>query len=111
MQRRSHPALAVLVSLTAAFAATGCKTAVSTGAADPTFLPFLKNSPNECYYLDEFMPVPDSLVSGKAGSLDLRYYSYKMANYKEWRAKQIMLSFYSKNGRCWSLFEEYYIAE
>lgn len=89
----------------------GCQTAVSTGGADGAFLPFLKNSPNECYYLDEFMPLPDGLVSGKNGALDLRYYSYKMANYKEWRLKQIMLSFYSKNGRCWSLFEEYYIAE
>lgn len=103
-----HPL--ALAALAVAIAA-GCKTAVSTGSPDPTFLPFLKNSPNECYYLDEFMPVPDSLVAGKAGSLDLRYYSYKMANYKEWRAKEIMLSFYSKNGRCWSLFEEYYIAE
>ena len=100
-----------LVLAAGALALSGCKTAVSTGSADPTFLPFLKNSPNECYYLDEFMPVPDSLVAGKAGAMDLRYYSYKMANYKEWRAKQIMLSFYSKNGRCWSLFEEYYIAE
>ena len=88
-----------------------CQTAVSTGGPDPTFLPFLKNTANECYYIDEFMPVPDGLVSGKSGALDLRYYSYKLANYKEWRAKEIMLSFYSKNGRCWSLFEEYYIAQ
>ena len=98
--------------ITVAFATTlGCKTMVSTGAADPTYLPFLKNSPNECYFLDDFMPVPDGLVSGKSGSLDLRYYSYKTANYKDWTAKAIMLSFYSRNGRCWSLFEEYYIAE
>ena len=89
----------------------GCQTAVSTGPGDAVFLPFLKNSANECYYLDEFMPLPDGLVSGKNGALDLRYYSYKMANYKEWRLKQIMLSFYSKNGRCWSLFEEYFVAE
>jgi len=89
----------------------GCQTPVSTGAPDPTFLPFLKNSANECYFIDEFMPVPDGLVSGKSGALDLRYYSYKLANYKEWRAKEIMLSFYSKNGRCWSLFEEFYIAQ
>lgn len=90
---------------------SGCQTAVSTGPSDAVHLPFLKNSPNECYYLDQFMPVPDSLVSGKNGAMDLRYYSYRTANYKEWRIKQIMLSFYSKNGLCWSLFEEFYVAE
>jgi hypothetical protein len=87
-----------------------CQTAVSTGPQG-VYLPFLKNTPNECYYLDEFMPVPDGLVSGKNGANDLRYYSYKLANYKEWRAKEIMLSFYSRNGKCWSLYEEFYIAE
>jgi hypothetical protein len=110
LRLRQRP-LALAALAVAVAVAASCKTAVSTGSPDPTFLPFLKNSPNECYYLDEFMPVPDSLVAGKAGSLDLRYYSYRMANYKEWRAKEIMLSFYSKNGRCWSLFEEYYITE
>ena len=88
----------------------GCQTAISTGPASATNLPFLKNSPNECYYLDEFMPLADSMVSGKNGSLDLRYYSYRTANYKEWRLKEIMLAFYSKNGQCWSLFEEFYVA-
>jgi hypothetical protein len=78
---------------------------------DSVSLPILKNSANECYYLDDFMPVPDGLVTGKSGNLDLRYYTYKSANYKEWRLKGIMLSFYSRNGQCWSLFEEYYIAE
>lgn len=102
--------LALLLT-TLMLAAYGCQTALQADAGDPVHLPFLKNSPNECYFLDEFMPVPDGLVSGKSGSLDLRYYSYKMANYKEWRLKGIMLSFYSKNGRCWSLFEEYYLAE
>ncbi len=90
---------------------TGCQTALQASGADPVHVPFLKNSANECYFLDEFMPLPDGLVSGKSGALDLRYYSYRTANYKEWRLKQIMLSFYSKNGKCWSLFEEYYIAE
>lgn len=94
------------------FLAIGCVTA-SLQVADPeaVSLPILKNSANECYYLDEFMPLPDGLVTGKSGNLDLRYYTYKAANYKEWRIKGIMLSFYSRNGRCWSLFEEYYIAE
>ena len=90
----------------------GCQTAFSPSLGPDTVdLPFLKNTPNECYYLDEFMPTPDNVVAGKSGSLDLRYYTYNTANYKEWRLKGIMLSFYSKNGRCWSLFEEYYIAE
>ena len=86
------------VALTTALC--GCQTAVSTGT-EAVSLPFLKNSPNECYYLDEFMPVPDGLVSGKNGTLDLRYYTYKLANYKEWRLKEVMLAFYSTNGRCW----------
>lgn len=95
----------------AAMLSSACQTAISAGGVEAVHLPFLKNTPNECYYLDDFMPVPDGLVSGKNGALDLRYYSYKTANYKEWRIKQIMLSFYSRNGRCWSLFEEYYIAD
>src|SRR5688500_16015751 len=101
--------LVSILALVLVLAASGCKTAVSTGPGDPVYLPFMKNTANECYYLDEFMPTPDGMVSGKSGSLDLRYYSYRTANYKEWRLKEIMLSFYSRNGRCWSLFEEYYI--
>jgi hypothetical protein len=101
----------ILIGLSSlAVTSVGCKTAISTGT-EAVYLPSLKNTPNECYYLDEFMPVPDGLVAGKNGSLDLRYYTYKTANYKEWRLKEIMLSFYSKNGKCWSLFEEYYVAE
>lgn len=88
-----------------------CQTAVSTDGAKGVHLPFLKNSPNECYFLDDFMPVPDGLVAGKNGTLDVRYYTYKIANYKSWRLKSVMLAFYSTNGRCWSLYEEYYIAE
>ena len=89
----------------------GCKTGFSPETRDQVFLPFMKNSPNECYYLDEFMPTPDGMVSGKHGSLSLRYYTYKTAAYKEWRMDEIMLSFYSKDDRCWSLFEEYYIVK
>lgn len=74
-------------------------------------LPFLKNTPNECYYLDDFMPAPNNMVSGKSGSLNLRYYTYNGASYKDWQDQQIILSFYSKDGRCWSLFEEYYVVE
>ena len=74
-------------------------------------LPYIKNTANECYYLDEFMPTPDSLVSGRSGKINLRYYTYNFASYKDWVDSSIMLSFYSDDDRCWSLFEEYYIAE
>lgn len=105
------PTLSVLLALLLACVLPACQHAIQADGAQSVHIPFLKNTPNECYFLDEFMPVPDGLVSGKSGSMDLRYYSYKTANYKEWRLKGIMLSFYSKNGRCWSLFEEYYIAD
>ena len=74
-------------------------------------LPFLKNTPNECYYLDDFMPVPNNMVTGKSGSLSLRYYTYNAASYKDWQESQIILSFYSRDSRCWSLFEEYYVLD
>ena len=108
-QSLSLSTLAVLL-LAVLTLGSACRTAISTGK-DSVPVPFLKNSPGECYYLDEFMPVPDSLVAGKNGAMDLRYYTYNSANYKDWRTKQVMLSFYSKNGRCWSLFEEFYLAE
>jgi hypothetical protein len=81
-----------------------------TKTADNVNLPFIKNSANECYYLDEFMPLPDGMVTGKAGSLSLRYYNYKAASFKDWQDKQIVLAFYSSDDRCWSLFEEYYVS-
>ncbi len=71
-------------------------------------IPFLRNSSNECYYLDEFMPAPDSMVSGESGGMKLRYYTYLNAQYKEWRSYTILLSFYSLDRKCWSLFEEAY---
>ena len=71
-------------------------------------IPFLRNSSNECYYLDEFMPAPDSMVSGESGGMKLRYYTYLKAQYKEWRSFTILLSFYSLDRKCWSLFEEAY---
>ena len=90
------------------YSLAGCAT-VQDNLSDPVAVPFVKNSSTECYYLDDFMPTPDGLVTGKHGSLYLRYYTYKYASYKDWDRKQIMLSFYSNNDRCWSLFEEYYI--
>ncbi len=88
-----------------------CRTLFSPKAIteEGLLLPFLKNTANECYYLDEFMPTPNNLVTGKSGALNLRYYTFNSATYKEWQDKQIILSFYSKDDHCWSLFEEYYV--
>lgn len=91
--------------------ATGCVTYFRTQTAETVRLPFIKNSSNECYYLDEFMPIPDSLVTGESGHLKLRYYTYRAANYKDWSNKHVILSFYSRDERCWSLFEEYYVMD
>ncbi len=77
--------------------------------SDKVQIPFLRNSPNECYYLDEFMPVPDGMVAGKHGRLNLRYYTYKAASYKDWDQMHIVLAFYSQDDHCWSLFEEAYV--
>lgn len=74
-------------------------------------IPFMKNSANECYYLDDFMPLPDTMVTGRYGALRLRYYTFKAANYKKWSNNQVVLSFYSMDDSCWSLFEEYYIID
>ncbi len=88
-----------------------CLSSVDRDQIGPVLeLPFIKNSPSECYYLDEFMPVPDRMIPGKSGSLQLRYYTYALANYKDWQRKKIILSFYSSDSLCWSLFEEYYQA-
>lgn len=79
--------------------------------ADTVRLPFIKNSANECYFLDEFMPTPDAMVTGRSGNLNLRYYTYAAANYKDWDDMQVVLSFYSNDDRCWSLFEEYFVEQ
>jgi hypothetical protein len=93
---------------------SGCETLGLSARVKPVStvqIPFIKNSASECYYLDEFMPTPDSLVNGRSGKLNLRYYTYKAAHYKEWDSKYIILSFYSTDNLCWSLFEEYYMKE
>ena len=71
-------------------------------------LPFIKNSASECYYLDDFMPTPQNLVTGKQGLLNLRYYSYRNSHYKMNDYRNLILCFYSHDNHCWSLFEEYY---
>jgi hypothetical protein len=98
-----------LLALCAGIMVSGCATIPRAGKSDAVYLPFIKNTPNECYYIDDFMPVPDGMVRGKTGSLNIRYYSYKSATYKDWEQKHIILSFYSQDDRCWSLFEEYYV--
>lgn len=87
-----------------------CRTAWFSAAITPVTVqvPYMKNSSNECYFLDEFMPTPDALITGRNGTLSLRYYSYKGATYKEWENTKINLAFYSNDMRCWSLFEEFY---
>lgn len=109
---KSSP-LAKCVALAAMALLTSCKTIFSSGdvAAESVRLPPLKNSANECYYLDEFMPAPDGMVSGRSGAMNLRYYSYKAASYKDLKGIQINLAFYSSDMRCWSLFEEIYTKE
>ena len=85
------------------FAVSSCASLLgdsSIGEYDSVQLPYFRNSSNECYYLDEFMPVPDSLVAGKYGRLNLRYYTYKEATYKEMDSTYIVLSFYSQDDRC-----------
>ena len=70
-------------------------------------LPFMRMEAGECYFIDDFMPTPDNLVSGRSGGLWLRYYTYRSAVYKVWDEEKVMLAFYSRDNRCWSLFEEY----
>ena len=90
---------------------SGCSTmSVSTSLKtdEAVNLPMFKNTANECYYLDDFMPIPDSMVVGKSGALHLRYYTYNAAKYKQWKNRKVILSFYSTDDHCWSLFEESY---
>jgi hypothetical protein len=93
-------------------ATTSCKTMLSSTDLTPVTvqIPFMKNSSNECYFLDEFMPTPDAMITGRNGNLALRYYSFKGATYKEWQNTRINLSFYSHDMKCWSLYEEFYSA-
>jgi len=93
----------------------GCQTFsgsnMAGGSATNVMLPFIKNSASECYFLDEFMPTPDNLVTGRSGHLNLRYYTFHNASFKDWSKRQITLSFYSVDEKCWSLFEEYYTGD
>src|SRR5436190_17751011 len=86
----------IVVVISMMFANQACSTlgfSARIKTVDTVQIPMIKNSANECYYLDEFMPLPDGMVTGKAGNLSLRYYNYRAANYKDWEAKQVVLSF------------------
>lgn len=101
-------ALALASAWLAAFAC-GCTT-VPENRKDlgrPVSIPFMRMEASECYFVDDFMPTPDNLVTGRSGGLFLRYYVYRSAIYKIWEDEKIMLAFYSRDNRCWSLFEEY----
>lgn len=95
--------------MTTLLALSGCQASVAVKPEEPIALPFLKNTPNECYYLDEFMPTPQRMVSGRSGSSKLRYYVYNVADYKNTQYDQVVLAFYSGDERCWSLYEERYL--
>ena len=70
-------------------------------------LPFMRMEASECYFLDDFLPTPDSLVTGRSHGLFLRYYVYNSAVYKVWKNEKLFLAFFSRDNQCWSLFEEY----
>ena len=98
-----------LFALVMGLGLTACQSVVKLEGRVPVQVPYIRNTANECYYLDDFMPVPNHLVTGKTGSLNLRYYTYQAATYKEWVNQHVILSFYTHDDRCWSLFEESYI--
>lgn len=88
----------------------GCASVVPEKRKDfgsPVALPFMRMEANECYFIDDFLPTPDLMVTGKSNGVYLRYYTYEAAIYKVWDKERIMLAFYSRDNRCWSLFEEY----
>lgn len=88
----------------------GCASVVPEKRKDfgsPVNLPFMRMEANECYFIDDFLPTPDLMVTGKSNGVYLRYYTYEAAIYKIWDKERVMLAFYSRDNRCWSLFEEY----
>jgi len=60
----------------------------------------------ECYYLDNFMPTPNSIQEGKSGGLYTRHYTYRAAIFKDYSLVNVTLSFYSPDKTCWSLWRE-----
>lgn len=105
LQQCSQKFMAILFLTLTALLSVSCKSLEGSDLA-PVDLPSLRVEAGECYYLDDFLPTPNNLVTGKNGGLFLRYYTYKSANYKMWSEREMMLSFYSRDNRCWSLFDE-----
>ena len=104
-------AFVALLTVVMAVMTSGCLKSLTIHAADPVDLPLMRNTASQCYYIDEFLPLPNNVLTGRSGEYALRHYFYKKANYKEWGELPVMLSFYSKDGRCWSLYEEYTAAQ
>lgn len=86
---------------------SGCLTRIVIRSPDPVELPLMLNTSQQCYYIDAFLPLPNNILSGKAGLYAFRHYFYNNANYKEWVESPIALSFYSADAQCWSLYEEF----
>lgn len=97
--------IAVFAGLTTVSCATMPEKRKDLGVS--VILPFMRMDGAECYYLDDFMPTPDNMVSGKSSGLYLRYYTFRSATYKTVESERVMLAFFSRDNRCWSLFEEY----
>jgi len=100
------PKLMRTMSALMALMVCSCQTLLTVQPVKPANVPFMKNAPTECYFLDDFMPIPDSMVVGRSSGLGVRYYTYNMANYKDYEKLKIILAFYSRDDKCWSLFEE-----
>jgi hypothetical protein len=110
MESNAFMRLMLIIVMFLSGVASSCSTlSTKVRPEDSINLPFMKNVANECYYLDEYMPVPESLVKGKNGPLNLRYYTYRAANYKGYKNQDLVLTFYSQDEKCWSLFEEYLV--
>lgn len=103
----------VLLFLTVAGSALSACTSTSDAEKSKPVavtLPFMRVDTSECYFIDDFLPTPDNLVTGKSSGYFLRYYTYKVAKYKDWDSAKLMLSFYSRDSRCWSLYDEHEVS-
>jgi hypothetical protein len=73
--QRCKTALAGAIAMALAALASGCAI-VPEKRKDfgiTVTLPFMRMEAGECYFIDDFMPTPDNMVSGRSGGLWLRY--------------------------------------
>lgn len=97
----------ILISLCMMFCLASCVSMRQNELRSAVDLTFLQTCDmRECYYLDDFMPTPDSLTAGKSGGLYTRHYNYTKALYSDHVEGHIILSFYSPDKSCWTLFRE-----